>query len=41
MNKAEIEKLVETLDHKELAIWAADYAEKYLHYFEYKYPYEN
>jgi hypothetical protein len=38
MEKAELEELIKKLDHRELALWAADYAEKYLHYFEDKYP---
>ena len=33
-----IEEAMETLSHQELAIWVADYAEQYLHYFEDKYP---
>jgi hypothetical protein len=33
-----IEDLVRRTDHKTLAIWAADCAERVLHYFEEKYP---
>ena len=35
---ATIAKLVGTSDHKVLATWAADCAERVLHYFEEKYP---
>lgn len=40
MKKKEVEKLVKTMEHKELALWAADRAEEVLHYFEDKYPYD-
>lgn len=36
--QAEMSELEKTTDHKMLAIWAADCAERVLHYFETEYP---
>ena len=40
-HKEEFLKLIKNTDHKTLAVWAVDCAERVLPYFEEKYPEDN